>query len=203
MELMNYLGFEKKYLHPSVIMEEIASLTPSYGGITYDRIENSGIQWPCPDNNHLGTKYLHKNTIARGKGLFMPAEYVESAEMPDSEYPYVFTAGRILYHYHTRTMTGRVEGINQLAPSSYVEINEVDANRLGINDGDRVRITSRRGQIETTARITDIIDENVLFMPFHFAEGAANYLTNSAMDPIAKISELKVAAVKIEKVVAS
>jgi formate dehydrogenase major subunit len=200
MELMNYLGFEKKYSHPSMIMDEIAALTPSYGGITYERLEKGGIQWPCPDKNHPGTKYLHKDEIARGRGLFMPAEYVESAEMPDNEYPYVFTTGRILYHYHTRTMTGRVEGINQLAPSSYVEINEVDANRLGINDGDRVRLTSRRGQIETTAKITEIIDENVLFMPFHFADGAANYLTNSATDPIAKISELKVAAVRIEKI---
>lgn len=200
MDLMNYLGYEKKYMHPSNIMEEIASLTPSYGGITYERLENGGIQWPCLDKNHPGTKYLHKGTMARGRGLFMPAEYVESAEMPDNEYPFVFTTGRILYHYHTRTMTGRVEGINQIAPSSYVEINEVDANKLGIFNGDRVRLTSRRGQIETTAKITEIIDENVLFMPFHFADGAANYLTNSAIDPIAKISELKVAAVRIEKV---
>ncbi len=199
MELMNYLGFEKKYLHPENIMEEISSLTPSYGGITYDRINNGGIQWPCPDENHKGTKYLHKGAMARGRGLFMPAEYVESAEMPDSEYPYIFTTGRILYHYHTRTMTGRVEGINEIAPSSYVEINEVDANKLGIINGDRVKLTSRRGQIETIAKISEIIDENVLFMPFHFADGAANYLTNSATDPIAKISELKVAAVRIEK----
>lgn len=200
MELMNYLGYEKKYSHPSKIMDEIASLTPSYGGITYEKIDENGIQWPCPDINHPGTKYLHKDKIARGKGLFMPAEYVESAEMPDREYPFVFTTGRILYHYHTRTMTGRVEGINKIAPSSYVEINETDASRLGINNGDRVKLTSRRGQIETTARITEIIDENVLFMPFHYSDGAANYLTNSATDPIAKISELKVAAVRIEKV---
>ncbi len=200
MELMNYLGYEKRYTHPSRIMDEIASLTPSYGGITYKRLEHGGIQWPCPDKDHPGTKYLHKTAIARGRGLFMPAEYTESAEMPDHDYPYVFTTGRILYHYHTRTMTGRVDGINQLAPSSYVEINEVDANRLGINDGDRVKLTSRRGQIETTARITEIIDENVLFMPFHFADGAANILTNSALDPMSKISELKVAAVSIEKV---
>lgn len=200
MDLMNYLGYEKKYLHPSAIMDEIASVTPSYGGIDYERLEGGGIQWPCLDKEHPGTKYLHKAAIARGKGLFMPAEYVESAEMPDREYPYILTTGRILYHYHTRTMTGRVEGINKLAPSSYVEINEETANRLEIANGNRVRLTSRRGEIETTAKITEIIDDGVLFMPFHFSDGAANYLTNSAKDPVAKIPELKVAAVRIEKV---
>lgn len=200
MDLMNYLGYTKKYTHPAKIMDEIASLTPSYGGISYKRLEQGGIQWPCLDANHPGTKYLHKAAMSRGKGLFMPAEYTESAEMPDKEYPFVLTTGRILYHYHTRTMTGRVDGLNQLAPSSYVEINETTANRLGIENGERVKLTSRRGQIETTAKITEIIDDDVLFMPFHFADGAANYLTNSATDPIAKISELKVAAVMIEKI---
>lgn len=201
MELMNFLGYKKSYTHPSEVMDEIASVTPSYGGIDYERLENSSIQWPCLDKNHPGTKYLHKTAIARGRGLFMPAEYTESAEKPDKNYPYVFTTGRILYHYHTRTMTGRVDGINQIAPSSYVEINGTTANRLGIENGDRVKLTSRRGQIETTAKITEIIDDDVLFMPFHFADGAANYLTNTAADPTAKIAELKVAAVKIEKII--
>ena len=200
MDIMNYLGYNKQYFDPSEIMDEIASVTPSYGGISYKRLEKGGIQWPCTDKDDPGTKYLHKEAISRGKGLFMPSEHADSAEMPDRDYPYVFTTGRILYHYHTRTMTGRVDGLNQLASSSYVEINEITANKLGIADGDRVRLASRRGEIETTARITEIIDEGVLFMPFHFAEGAANYLTNTARDPIAKIPELKVAAVKIEKV---
>jgi formate dehydrogenase major subunit len=120
--------------------------------------------------------------------------------MADKEYPFIFTTGRILYHYHTRTMTGRVEGLNALAPESYVEINETTAAKWGINEGDKVRLTSRRGEITTSARITDIIDEGVLFMPFHYAEGAANYLTNTALDPMAQIPELKVAAVKMAKV---
>lgn len=200
MDIMNYLGYDKKYFDPSEIMDEIAQVTPSYAGISYKRLEKGGIQWPCTHADDEGTKYLHKEAISRGKGLFMPAEHVDSAEMPDRDYPYIFTTGRILYHYHTRTMTGRVEGLNQLAPSSYVEINEITARKLGIADGDIVRLASRRGEIETTARITEIIDEGVLFMPFHFAEGAANYLTNTARDPIAKIPELKVAAVRIEKV---
>ncbi len=184
-------------------MDEIASVTPQYGGISYKRLDSDpmGLQWPCVDENHPGTPILHKHAIARGRGLFMPAEYVKSAELPDKEYPFTFTTGRILYHYHTRSMTGRVEGLNQLAPSSFVEINEITARKMGIEEGDTVRLSSRRGEIETAARITDIIDEGVLFMPFHYAEGAANYLTNTSLDPIAKIPELKVAAVKMEKVV--
>ena len=199
MELMQLLGYDKKYSHPSEIMEEIAGLTPSYGGIDFDKIDETGIQWPCPTKDHPGTKYLHKEAIARGRGLFMPAEYTKSAELPDKDYPFIFTTGRILYHYHTMTMTGKTEGLNKLAPSSYVEINEITANKMGIKDGDQVKLSSRRGEVITTAHITEIIDEGVLFMPFHYAQGAANYLTNTVLDEEAKIPELKVAAVRIEK----
>ena len=199
MEIMNSLGHNKKYFHPSEIMDEISALTPQYAGINYDRLEGEGIQWPCPDTDHQGTQYLHKVAIARGRGLFMPAEYTKSAELPDKDYPFIFTTGRILSHYHTSTMTGRVEGLNALAPESYVEINETTAAKWEINEGDKIRLTSRRGEIITSARITDIIDEDVLFMPFHYAEGAANYLTNTALDPTAKIPELKVAAVRMAK----
>ena len=200
MNIMNRMGYAKNYVNPSEIMDEIASLTPSYGGINYDRLENESIQWPCLDENHPGTKYLHEKAIARGRGLFMPVDYVVSAEMPSEEYPLIMTTGRILYHYHTRTMTGREDGLNQLAPESFVEINPATANRLSILDGERVRLVSRRGEVETTARITEIIDDGVVFMPFHFAEGSANYLTNTVKDEIAKIPELKVAAVRVEKI---
>ena len=202
MEIMNELGYEKKYLNTASIMEEIASVTPQYGGVSYKRLEKDpmGLQWPCLDEDHPGTPILHEKAMARGRGLFMPCEYAESAELPDKDYPYTFTTGRILYHYHTRSMTGRVDGLNELAPESYVEINEVTARKLKIKDGDTVKLSSRRGEIETSARVTDIIDEEVLFMPFHYAEGAANYLTNTSLDPIAKIPELKVAAVKMEKI---
>ncbi len=199
MEIMNSLGYTKKYNHPSEIMEEISTVTPQYGGISYDRLEVDGIQWPCLDKEHSGTKYLHKASIARGRGLFMPIEYSQSAEVTDSEYPFIFTTGRILYHYHTRTMTGKVEGLNAISSESYAEINEITAMKLGISDGEKIKLASRRGEIITTAKVTDIIEENVLFMPFHFAEGAANYLTNTKLDSIAKIPELKVAAVKIQK----
>lgn len=200
MEIMNKLGYTKSYGHPSEIMDEIASVTPSYAGIRYDRLGENGIQWPCLDEQHPGTKYLHKVSIARGRGLFMPLQHVTSAEVTDSEYPFILTTGRILYHFHTRSMTGKEEGLNAIAPEAYVEINEVTANKLGISDGEKVKVSSRRGEVVTKAKVTDIIDENVLFMPFHFAESAANYLTNSKLDSIAKIPELKVSAVKIEKI---
>ncbi len=201
MDIMNRVGYDKKYIGPSEIMDEIASLTPSYGGVNYERLEDPmGLQWPCLDIDHPGTVYLHKEAIARGRGMFMPSHQVDSAEMPDKEYPFVFTTGRILYHYHTRSMTGRVEGLNKKAPSNYVEINEDTANKMGIKEGELVRLTSRRGKVEVPARITNIVSENVLFMPFHYAQGAANYLTNTALDPIAKIPELKVAAVRLEKI---
>jgi formate dehydrogenase alpha subunit len=199
MELMSKLGYNKIYTHPSEIMEEISTVTPQYAGISYDRLVEKGLQWPCIDKEHPGTRYLHKNSIARGRGLFMPVDNVKSAEVTDSEYPFVLTTGRVLYHYHTRSMTGRVEGLNELSPESYVEINSTTASKLNLLNGERVKLSSRRGEIETKIRITDIIVDDTLFMPFHFADGAANYLTNTQLDSIAKIPELKVAAVKIEK----
>ena len=200
MELMNLMGYDKKYSHPAKIMKEVAELTPSYAGINYKRLEHGGLQWPVLDEEHPGTRFLHKAAIARGRGLFMPVEHVDSAEMPDHEYPFILTTGRILYHYHTMTMTGREEGLMTLAPSSFVEINDATANKLGIVDGDMLRLTSRRGETQARARVTDGIDEEVVFMPFHYSEGQANFLTNTAIDDIAKIPELKVAAVRIEKI---
>ena len=200
MDIMNKIGCEKKYSNPMEIMEEIAEVTPQYAGIDYDRIEGDGLQWPCPSKEHLGTGYLHKDKFARGKGLFIPHKYIESAETTDEEYPFILTTGRILYQYHTRTMTGRVEGLNKKAPSSYIEINPDMANKLGFVDGEKVRVSSRRGEIITTIKTTDIIANNVVFMPFHFTDGAVNYLTNSVVDEIAKIPELKVSAVNISKI---
>jgi len=130
----------------------------------------------------------------------MPVDNVPSGETADNEYPLILTTGRVLYHYHTRTMTGRVEGLNKLSPESFIEINPATANKLGIEDGEKIKVSSRRGEIFTKTKITDIINENIVFMPFHFAEGAANYLTNTQLDSIAKIPELKVTAVRIEKV---
>ena len=197
-DLLNRLGIEANYSNPSEIMAEISSLTPSYAGITYDRLDQLGsLQWPCPTLEHPGTPYLHKASIARGKGLFKGIDYKPSNELPDADYPFVLTTGRVLYHYHTRSMTGRVAGLNKISPESFIEINPVTARNLGIKDGEKVNVSSRRGEISTTAKVVRTIKENVVFMPFHFAEGAANVLTNPALDPISKIPEYKVCAVNI------
>jgi formate dehydrogenase alpha subunit len=190
-------GFD--YNHPSDIMEEIRKLTPSYGGISYERLENTGLQWPCPFEDHPGTSILHTNLFVRGKGRFIPLKYIPPAEMPDEDYPLILSTGRSLYHFHTGTMTRKVAGLNIIEPEAAVEINPEDASRLGIAQGDKVRISSRRGEVIVKAKVTDSFPPGVVFMTFHFAESAANIITNPTLDPVSKIPELKVAAVKVEK----
>jgi len=197
--LLNRLGVPAEYKNPSQIFDELASVTPSYAGISYPRIEEEGIQWPCPDKDHPGTPILHTKAISRGRGLFADMEYEDPFELTNHEYPYVLTTGRILYHYHTMTMTGKTQAINEIAGPAYVEMHPEEASRYGIKDGDPVQICSRRGCIEVQARVTDRIEPEVLFIPFHYAQGA-NVLTHNALDPIAKIPELKVAAVSIHPV---
>jgi formate dehydrogenase major subunit len=199
MELMNKLGYEKNYKNPAEIFNEMAALTPTYAGIDYERLEVEGIQWPCPNKEHPGTPYLHKDSFVRGKGLFKGIEYTSSAELTDERYPLTLTTGRVLYQYHTRTMTGKVEGLNKKSPESFVQINPVTAANLKITDGDMVKVSSRRGSILVKAKVSDIVEQDVVFIPFHFAEGAANILTNSAFDPDSKTPELKVCAVVVEK----
>lgn len=200
-ELMNKLGYAKRYDNPSEIFDEMAALTPSYAGIDYARLEQGGIQWPCPHKEHPGTPYMYKNAFARGKGLFKSIEYKESAELPDEKYPLILTTGRVLYHYHTRTMTGKVEGLNRKSPESFIEINPSTAAKLNVSNGEMVRVSSRRGSILVKARLSDIVEQEVVFIPFHFAEGAANTLTNSVLDTSSKTPELKVCAVAVEKLV--
>ena len=185
---------------PSDIMDEIRSLTPSYGGISYQRLESGGLQWPCPTDDHPGTPILHTNIFVRGKGRFLPLKYTPPGEMPDEDYPLILTTGRSLYHFHTGTMTRKVTGLNVIEPEGAVEINPEDASRLGIVQGDRVKISSRRGEVVAKAKVTTVLPPGVVFMTFHFAESAANILTNPALDPVAKIPEFKVAAVRVEKV---
>lgn len=200
MEVMNKLGYSKVYNNPSEIMDEIRSLTPSYQGISYERIEDDGLQWPCPTLEHPGTKILHVDKFAKGRATFIPCDYASSFEETDQEYPYTLVTGRILYHYHTRTMTGKVDGLNEKAPHSYIEINPITAKKLGLSDNEKINVSSRRGEIQTYVKITDIVDEDVFFMPFHFADGAANYLTNNNLDPICKIPDLKVCAISVQKI---
>ena len=190
-------GFD--FDHPSQIMDEVASLTPSYGGVTYQRLEGCGLQWPCPTLDHPGTPILHVDGFVRGLGRFTPLEYKPPAELPDEEYPLILTTGRSLYHFHTGTMTRKVTGLNIIEPEGTVEINPVDASSLKIAEGDRVKVVSRRGEVITKAKVTEQSPPNVVFMAFHFAESAANILTNPALDPVSKIPEFKVCAVRMEK----
>ena len=190
-------GFDFEY--PSQIMDEIASLTPSYGGISYRRLDNGSLQWPCPTQEHPGTPILHTKQFTRGKGRFIPLEYKPPMELPDDDYPLILTTERSLYHYHTGTLTRRVKGLNILLGEGLVEINPEDASALGIADGEMVKVISRRGEVVAKARVTEVSPAGVVTMNFHFAESPTNMITNPALDPVAKIPELKVCAVRIER----
>ena len=181
------------------IMEEIARLTPSYGGITYERLGFEGLQWPCPNQEHPGTPYLHKDKFTRGKGQLMAIEFKASAELPDDEYPLLLTTGRTMFHFHTGTMTRRTEILNNEVPTGYVEVNPQDAASSGVENGETIVVASRRGTVNVTARVTNRIGAGVVFMPFHFAECAANLLTNPALDPTGKIPEFKVCACRLQR----
>jgi formate dehydrogenase alpha subunit len=193
-----YAAFD--YSTPSEVMAEMNALAPIYGGITYERIEQVGLQWPCPTTDHPGTQFLHKGKFSRGLGKFNAVEWQPAKELPDGEYPFVLTTGRVLYHWHGGTMTRRSAGLNEIYPEALVEINSKDATNLGVADGDLVRVASRRGEVVAKAEVGDRPDPGVVFMTFHFKEAAANLLTIAALDPVAKIPEYKVAAVRVEKV---
>jgi formate dehydrogenase major subunit len=198
-ELSNHFGYAMDYESPPAIMEEIARLTPSYGGIRYDRLQAEGVQWPCPTAEHPGTKFLHQGRFSRGKGLFTPIEYKPAAELPDEEYPFQLTTGRVHVHFHTGTMTRNSPSLEREIRECFLEMHPEDAGELEVADGDWVVIASRRGSVSTRVKLTDGAERKTVFMPFHFLESRANVLTNPAFDPIAKIPEYKVCAVKIQK----
>ena len=199
-DISNRFGYAMAYNSPEDIFNEITKLTPSYGGMTYERLEGQGLQWPCPTPEHPGTPFLHnRGNFARGKGLFHAIDYKPPAEVTDADYPFWMTTGRIFSQYHTGTMTRKSKALDMEVPVGFLEINPADASALDLKDGHKVKISSRRGAIETRVMITDRVEEGVVFMPFHFEEANVNKLTNPAMDPIAKIPELKVCAVKLEK----
>ena len=190
-------GFD--YRHPSEIWAEMASLTPAFQGITYERIEREGgVHWPCPHPDHPGSPYLFADRFPRGRGRFVPLQFRPPAEWPDEEYPFILSTGRVLYHWHGGALTRRSR-LDDIYPEPTVEIHPEDAERLGIRNGDRVRVRSRRGEITVTARVTARSPKGTVFIPFHFAEAAANELTNDALDPTAKIPDYKVCAVQVEK----
>jgi formate dehydrogenase alpha subunit len=199
-ELSRRLGYPMDYADPEAIFEEIRTVTPSYAGITYARLDNEGgLQWPCPTTEHPGTVYLHRGQFSRGKGAFFAIDHRDPAEMPDADFPLVLTTGRLLYQYHTGTMSRRAPGLEEKAPECRVEITAGDAARYGINDGEAVRVKSRRGEMVARAIVSPKAVAGTIFIPFHFHEAAVNKLTISALDPVAKIPEFKVCAVNIEK----
>jgi formate dehydrogenase alpha subunit len=198
-KLAGQFGYSMHYNSAAEIMDEIAEVTPIYGGIHHYRLVPDGLQWPCPSDDHPGTVYLHKGKFSRGLGHFHPVDFIPPAELPDEEYPFILSTGRILFHYHTGTMSRRAEALNAFVNEGYAEIHPNDAARLGLEDGGRVKVRTRRGEITTMVKTTERVAEGSVFVPFHFAEAAANRLTNDALDPKAKIPELKVAACQIEK----
>jgi formate dehydrogenase major subunit/formate dehydrogenase alpha subunit len=194
-----HAGWE--YTSTAEIMSEINAVTPSYGGITHARLEaGERLQWPCPTADHPGTPILHTKQFTRGKGKFMPIDHVPPAERPDDEYPMVMNTGRVLYHWHGGTMTRRAEGIMQVYGEALVEVNPDDAEKLGLNGKNIVRVTSRRGSIEAKAWVTDRVPPGMVYANFHFPEASANELTHASLDPVSKIPSYKITAVKVELV---
>jgi len=201
-DLSSRCGYPMHYDSPEAIFEEIKTLTPSYAGMSYARLGALGLQWPCPTPDHPGTVFLHKDRFSRGLGAFTAIDYKPPAEVTDADYPMFLSTGRAFMHYHSGSMTRVSPSLHHEGPEGYVEISPVDAKAMAIKDGERVKVSSRRGEIQIKARISRKVNRGVVFIPFHFAETAANVLTNPACDPVAKIPEYKVCAVKVEKLAA-
>ena len=197
--IANAMGSDWNYRSAKDICDEINVLTPQYGGITWERVGRFGLQWPCPNEEHPGTPYLHKGKFARGKGLLSPITFKEPDELPDEDYPLILTTGRVLQQFHTGTMSRKTEGLNNLA-GPMVMISVDDAERMGISNSEVVEIATRRGEITAPAFVTKRISTGVIYIPFHYKESPANRLTNPALDPIAKIPEYKVCAAKVNKI---
>ena len=197
-ELSNKMGYEMDYSSAEDVFEEIRTLLPQYAGITYERIEKEGLQWPVPNEDHPGTTVLHTESFTRGKGLFIPEEYIPPVELPDEEYPMSFTTGRDLARYNFNSMTGKTPEIDLISPECFAEVNPVDAKRLGIKEKSRVRLTSRRGSIEVRATITDRSQKGTIFCTYNHLETLVNLLTLDALDRLSRTPEYKLCAISVE-----
>lgn len=200
MELSKRMGYDMKYNFIEEVLQEVGAVWPAVAGITYGRLESSGLQWPCPTLDHPGTPYLFKGGFPRGRATFTPVNYNPSKELPDRDYPFLLSTGRQLFQYHTGSMTRRVKELHMVSPEPYIEVNPLDAKQLKIYNGDMLKVSSRRGSILVKALVSEKPARGMVFIPFHYKEAAANVLTNTELDPICKIPELKVCAVTIEKV---
>ena len=200
-ELSNRLGLPTRFRNAEDVMTEIARVTPSWAGVTYERLEGAGLQYPVPDAQHPGTSFLFDKNFptADGRATFVAVEYTDPVELPDDDYPFVMNTGRQLYHWHTGTMTRRASGLDSREPTPIVEIHPDDASKLNVREGDLVRLTSRRNAMVSAVRVSDRVAPGQVFVPFHFREAAANLLTNPVLDPYAKMAELKICAVRIER----
>ena len=195
--LANRMGAKWRYRDTGEIFDEMADLTPQYAGMSHKRLQEGGLQWPCPTPEHPGTAYLHASQFTRGKGLFAIADYRPPAEEASPDYPLILSTGRILFHWHGGTMSRRSPGLEAMAPEAEVEINPADAQVYKVADGEMVRVASRRGEVVAAAKITRRSPPGTVFMTFHYAEAAANLLTVGAVDPVAKIPEYKVCAINL------
>lgn len=203
-EIMNRMGYPQPHLTAAEIMDEIASVTPNFAGISHERLDSTevagrGLQWPCRSKEKPGTEIMHVGKFARGLGCFIPTRHIPSMELPDEDYPIIMMTGRILYHYNACAMTDKVEGLNEMAPDSFIELNTEDAEKLEVRDGDMVNVSSRRGKIQARAVVSEKTNPGECWMPFHYI-GGANWLTSDALDSISKTPEYKVCTVKVEKI---
>jgi formate dehydrogenase major subunit len=198
-DLARRMGYPMPYTSEEEIWQEIVSLTPPFTGITYGRLEQQGVPWPCPAPDHPGILTRFTDTFPRGKATFVPAEFAPARELPDEAYPFVLNTGRVLQHWHTGTMTRRAKALDEIAPEALLEMTSEDMQALGVADGEFVRVTSRRGEITVKALRSHKPSRGSVFLPFHFKEAAANLLTIDALDPYGKIPEFKFCAVRVEK----
>ncbi len=197
-ELAQKMGYMMKYDSPEAIFNEVASLMPQYGGITYERIDKVGLQWPVPTKDHPGTPVLHIGKFTRGLGLFIPEDYTAPKEMPDEEYPMILTTGRETAQYNFGSMTRKTPGIEAICPEALASVNPADAARLGVKERDWLKITSRRGTIKVRATVTDRSQEGTIFIPYHFAEVPVNNLTLNNLDRLSRSPQYKMCAIKVE-----
>ncbi len=199
-EIAGRMGYDMGYTSPKQIWDEVRTLTPSVSGITYNRIEQQGLQWPCTDHEHEGTCYLYcDNVFPCGKATFQPAQWKPPAEVPDEDYPFVLTTGRRLWQYHTGTQTRRSAGFNEICPEEMIEVNPADGKKLGIKEGEYIVAVSRRGRVKARAWLTERVPEGLCFMTFHFREACSNVITNNAFDPVTGTAEYKACAIRLEK----
>lgn len=199
-DLSQKMGYDMGYKSAADVFEEIRRLLPQYKGITYERLEEVGLQWPVPDEDHPGTPVLHTESFTRGKGLFIPEDYIPPVEQIDEEYPMYFTTGRDLARYNFSSMTGKTAELNAISPEAKAQINPADAERMHIYEGDWIRMTSRRGSVEMIATITDRSQEGTIFTTYNHIEALVNFLTLDALDRLSRTPEYKLCTIKVEKV---